>query len=186
MADSTEAPRPDDVHTTTEAAETTLTPATTTPEAGTETTAMATATSAPASDHDGALVRARRSSAPSPESQVEAIEQRRADLSRDTRRSPFDEGRPYHNTSLENADVDPEVGWNGRETDRSRIFGPRDRTSNTLRFGADEEENDDDGDNHDEISIEVEVTAEAQWALETAGMIPMLSEYSNSDDDYDC
>ena len=126
----------------------------------------------------------RRSSAPSPESQVDIIEPRRADLSRESGRSPFDASRPYRNTSLEDADIGPDIGWQGPEVYRSRIFGRCDHAGNSLRFGAVEEsdldENDDDDDY--EMPTEVEVTAETQWALEQAGLILVLLEYNNDDD----
>jgi hypothetical protein len=133
-------------------------------------------------DREGALTRSRRSSAPSPESQADAIEQRRVDLSRESLRSPFDAARPYRNTSLEHAEVDPNIGWQGPEVDRSRILRRRARTSNTLRFDA-AEVFDSDEDDEDEMSTEVWVTAETQWALETAGLIQVLPDYSDNDDD---
>jgi hypothetical protein len=122
-----------------------------------------------------------------PESQLEAIEQRRADLSRNDRRSPFDATRPYRNTSLEHADIDPNVCWQGPATDRSRIFQPRHRTTNALRFGTNEEldMDEDENENDDEISTEVEVTAETQWALEDAGLVEVLLEYNNDEDEDD-
>jgi hypothetical protein len=117
--------------------------------------------------------------------QVEAIEQHRANLSRSrdrySHRSPFDAARPYRNTSLEDADIDPDVGWQGLEVNRSRILGRRNR-SNALRFGANEGSGADDNDN-DERSTEFEVTAETQWALEQAGLIRAQSEYHDNDDD---
>lgn len=188
MTINSEAPGPDEVHATTEAAETSPpAPATTTQgtEAGVATPpAKATERTAPAPtpDREGALTRSRRSSAPSPWSQVEAIEQRRANLSREVRRSPFDAERPYRNTSLEHVDVDSNTGWQGPEVDRSRILRRRARTSNTFHFGANEV-SDSDEDDEDEMSTEVWVTAETQWALETAGLIQVWSEYSDNDDD---
>ena len=186
MVDRTVALEPDEAHATTEAAETSPAPATpTSPETTTGTTAAETP--APGPSRHEALARSQRSDAPSPESQAEEIERRRADLNRDSRRSPFDARRPYRNTSLENADVDPDVGWQGPAAARLRIFRQHHRTGNNLRFGTNEEEDDDDNDNddNDEFSTEVEVTAEAQWALEAAGMLPVLSEYSDGDDDDD-
>lgn len=50
---------------------------------------------------------------------------------------------------------------------------------------SDLNENDDDDDDDDGISTELKVTAETQWALEAAGLIPMLSAYNDNDDDDD-
>ena len=53
-----------------------------------------------------------------------------------------------------------------------------------MRFGAIEESDlDENDDNDDEMPTEVEVTAETQWALEQAGLILVLLEYNNNDDD---
>lgn len=186
MADNIEATGPDEAHATTEEAETAYAPATTTQdtEAGV-TTPPAMTVPAQAPDREEGHTRLRRSSAPSSESQVDIIEPRRADLSRESRRSPFDASRPYRNTSLEDADIDPDIGWQGPEVYRSRALGRRNHAGNSLRFGAIEEsdldENDDDDDY--EMPTEVEVTEETQWALEQAGLIPVLLEYNNNDDD---
>jgi hypothetical protein len=185
MADNTEAPGPDEAHATTEEAETAYAPATTTQdtEAGV-TTPPAMIVPAQAPDREEGPTRLRRSSAPSPESQVDVVEQHRTDLSRDSRRSPFDASRPYRKTSLEDADIDPDVGWQGPEVYRSRILGRRNHAGNSLRFGAIEESDlDENDDNDDEMPTEVEVTAETQWALEQAGLILVLLEYNNNDDD---
>jgi hypothetical protein len=135
-----EAPNPDEAHATTDAPEATLPdPATTTPrtEAGVTTTSTTAQMQAKAPDREEALARLRRSSAPSPEeSQIEGIEQHRAYLSKDGPRSPFDATRPYCNTSLEDGNLDPSVGWQGPETDLSRILRRHVRTSNDLRFST--------------------------------------------------
>jgi len=47
------------------------------------------------------------------------------------------------------------------------------------------DDDDDDDDDDDGISTELKVTAETQWALEAAGLIPMLSAYNDNDDDDD-
>jgi len=47
------------------------------------------------------------------------------------------------------------------------------------------ENNNDDDEDDDGISTELKVTAETQWALEAAGLIPMLSAYNDNDDDDD-
>ena len=184
MADNIEATGPDEAHATTEEAETAYAPATTTQdtEAGV-TTPPTMIVPAQAPDREEGPTRLRRSSAPSPESQVDVVEQHRTDPSRDSRRSPFDASRPYRNTSLEDADIDPDVGWQGPEVYRSRILGRRNHAGNSLRFGAIEESDlDENDDNDDEMPTEVEVTAETQWALEQAGLILVLLEYNNDDD----
>ena len=184
MDDSIEAPRPDEVHATADAQGTTSAPAT----ARTRETAAAIATTGtvpPVPSRNGALARAQRMSDQTPESQVKAIEQRRADLSRNSRQRPFDATRPYRNNSLEHADIDPNVGWQGPAIDRSRIFQPRHHTRNTLRFGTNEQLDmvEDEDENEDEMSTQVEVTAETQWALEEAGMVQVLLKYNDEDDD---
>jgi hypothetical protein len=170
MANDSEAPMLVEMHATTEAPGAVF-PAAATAFSETETkvtTTSATATTVPAPplalDRDEALARTRRSSAPSPEeSQLEAIEQHHANLSRDSLRSPFGVSRPHHNASLEYASVDLDVGWQGPEPDSSRILRRRARTTNDLCFiTSDEPEPDKDGG----MSSKVKVTTEGKWALE--------------------